>query len=694
MYKSLAILITDRINRYGHLIAISAMEDMIWMKATEGIPMHLGHDMHRPVGAMIPFGLYFEPKMVRSLGLSLIPQNDEDSKQITDFKEYAHLKSIKNAVDQNNNKLYELVKSYIESEFNYLETGTLSIFNDSIVNRIFKELVDFQDKDGLIKLEDLNKNFTYKYQGVFFHNSLPLCIYSHSFFRRSLSRHNNFHFFFLDELMSMENNGDITIKISLDWDLIGYSPTFLESMEYEYWFGPKYSDDISNIQKGLTKHNCSEFERDYYGISTTEFFWKDNNELKEFELEELRENNAPTMEDFFGCRYMHSIYDTSKETFVHFDGAIRGYDSDLYFERIDQNMTDFGRRSEYTKLFRVDGKLELKNWKSLITNYMQDNPLIYEYFGIAKPKSELDKEPDNKSLMQQLVPHSMNKSDGIKLLISYHNRNEDYENISHSVSIYDVININGEDKSILEDEIIEVKKALSRLEKKLNIKNDTFYGNCKDEYWNIPCIFHGKNDPTEDIQITLKALSNIFERMINKGLDTIVSFTISWNIEDKEVRVSCLGHIENLYNWIEKFQVIPVERDRLKRWLDNQRTYLNETFEECIDKPLVQDICQFDGVLYIKRKIVGEEFNLEPFTDDKGLSYRFSIPVEKEELYDDIINGKIKPVMSYILKKATCSVTKQDYHKSPHSKLLDDNVHMVVEELEGLTFYWSDKQII
>jgi len=694
MYKSLSILNTDRVNKYGHLLAISAMEDMIWMKATEGVPMHLGHDMHRPVGAMIPFGLYFEPKMVRSLGLSLIPQNDEDSKKITDFKNYSHVKNIEDAVDKNNNKLYEQVKNYIKSEFKYFETGTLSILNDNIVKRVFKELGDFQDKDGLIRLDDLNKNFTYKYQGVFFHNTLPLCIYSHSFFRRSLSRHNNFHFIFLDELMSMRNNENITIKISLDWNLIGYSPTFLESMEYEYWFGPKYTDDISNIQKGLTKHNCSEFERDYHGISTTEFFWKDNNELKEFELEELRENNAPTLDDFFGCRYIHSIYDISKETFVHFDGAIRGYDSDLYFERIDQNMTDFGRRSQYTKLFRVDGKLELKNWKSLITNYMQDNPLVYEYFGIAKPKSELDKESANKSLMQQLVPHSMDKSDGIKLLISYHNKNEDYENISHSVSIYDVININGEDKSIIEDEIIEVKKALSRLGKELNIKDDTLYGNCKDEYWNIPCIFHGMNDPTEDIQITLKALSNIFLRMINIGLDTIVSFTFAWNIEDKEVRVSCLGHIENLYNWIEKFQVIPVKRDSLRKWLDNQRTYLNETFEECIDKPLVQDVCQFDGVLYIKRKIVGEEFNLEPFSDEKGLSYRFSIPPEKEELYEDIIKGKIKPVMSYILKKATCSVTKDDYHKSPHSKLLDDNVHMVVEELEGLTFYWSDKPIV
>ena len=380
MYKSLSILNTDKVNKYGHLIALSAMEDMVWMKATEGVPMHVGHDMHRPIGAMIPLGLYFEPKLVRTIGISLIPENEEEIKQILNFKNHSTIKNVKDEVEKNDGKLYNKVKDYIISDFKYIKTGALSILNTDIVKRIFKELENLQDKDGLIKLKDLKKDFTYKFQGVFLHNSLPLCIYAHSFFRRSLSRHNNFHFIFLDELMSLQNNDDITIKLALDWDLIGYTPTFLQSMEYEYWFGPKYNDDISSIRKGLTKHNCNEFEKEYYGISTTEFFWKENDNLKEFELEELKENIAPTMDNFFGCRYVHSIYDTTKSSFVHFDGAIRGYDSDLYFERIDQNMTDFGRRSEYTKLFRIDGKLELSNWKSLITNYMQDNPLIYGIF--------------------------------------------------------------------------------------------------------------------------------------------------------------------------------------------------------------------------------------------------------------------------------------------------------------------------
>ena len=54
-------------------------------------------------------------------------------------------------------------------------------------------------------------------------------------------------------------------------------------------------------------------------------------------------------------------------------------------ERLDSKMTEFGRRSNYTKLFRVDGKLSLDRWKSLVTNYLQGNPQIYEYFNLPKP---------------------------------------------------------------------------------------------------------------------------------------------------------------------------------------------------------------------------------------------------------------------------------------------------------------------
>ena len=80
--------------------------------------------------------------------------------------------------------------------------------------------------------------------------------------------------------------------------------------------------------------------------------------------------------------------------------------------------------------------------------------------------------------------------------------------------------------------------------------------------------------------------------------------------------------------------------------------------------------------------------------DGNNLAYKFLIPENDKEKYKEIVEGKIQPVMSYILIKGTCSKSKQDYFQSPHSKLLDDDTHMIVEEIDGLSFYWTDKPLI
>jgi hypothetical protein len=491
--------------------------------------------------------------------------------------------------------------------------------------------------------------------------------------------------------MSHQANEDVTLKIALDWDIIGYAPTFLQAMELEFWFGPKYNDDITNIKPGLTKYNCSDFEKNYYEVSSTEFYWKNNKQLKEFELEELREENAPALEDFFGCRYVHSIYDTSKNTFIHFDGAIRGYSSDLYFYRIEQNMTEFGRRSDYTKLFRIDGKLCLKDWKDLITKYMQGNPLIYEYFDIDKPKSQFEGKPTEKTLQQELVPQSIDEGDGVRLLVSYHQKNEDFKEHSHNVSIYDVINNDGKDQSVLEYDIFEIKKALDRLNIILHIKKDTLFGVVEDGYWNIPCIFHSNGNPQEDVKITLLAIKKIFDKITEKGLDKVISFTLSWNMEDKEVRVSCFGHIEDLQKWLLSFDAIPTNRKDFKVWLDSQKKYLNANYERQVEKPKFQDISQYDGVIYIKRKIVEDKFEPTPSIEENQITCTVKIP--NNEHYSKVKTGFIAPVIGYILKKATCSKTKLDYEISSYSKYLDEDVYTVIEKLEGLCYYWSDRPV-
>jgi len=692
MHKSLFILNTDQVNKHGSCFSISAMEDILWEKSTQGVPMHLGHDMHRPIGCMIPFGLYFEPKLVKNIGIALLPQNDDETKQILDFKKYETFSHIKKSIESNNGALQELLKDNLSEEFKYIDCGTLAINDIGIVGKVFRELTGMKVKDDLLPVKDLLKHFDYKFHGVFCHKILPLCIYAHSFFRRSLSRHNNFHYKFLDEFMSFKDNDDITLKISIDWDMVGYAPTLLPTMEFDYWHGPKYTDEIENIAPGLTRHYTTDFEKSYYDLSVTEFYWKINEQLREFELEELRESTAPTQDDFYGCRYLHSIYDTNQNTFVHFDGAIRGYDSELYFERIDQKMTEFGRRSQYKKLFRMDGKIALNDWKSLVTRYMQSNPLIYEYFHAEKPQSALDKENKDLSLIEELVPHAFNSGQGIKLLLSYHKKNEDFKQHTHAVSIFDIVNNGNGDQSAVEEDVIEVKKALLRLGKELFITDDVLYGNFKDQYWNIPCIFHSAEEPREDIKFTIQALKSIFERLIQRKLDTVISFTIAWNIDEKEARLSCFGPVADLMKWLNTFSHIPTDRTSLKSWLEGQRAYINTNYHQYIEQPSLRDICQYDGILYIKRKMIDARFQPKPTVNEIGLQCSLTMPNDGKD-YSDIINSTIAPVMGYLIKKAKCSKSNSNYYESPYSKFLDDDVHVIIEDLDGLNFYWSDKPV-
>jgi hypothetical protein len=51
-----------------------------------------------------------------------------------------------------------------------------------------------------------------------------------------------------------------------------------------------------------------------------------------------------------------------------------------------------GRHTEYTKLWRVDGTIDIGRWKSVIHNHFRDNTLVSEYFGSQKSKVDIREE--------------------------------------------------------------------------------------------------------------------------------------------------------------------------------------------------------------------------------------------------------------------------------------------------------------
>lgn len=76
----------------------------------------------------------------------------------------------------------------------------------------------------------------------------------------------------------------------------------------------------------------------------------------------------------------------------HFDGAVRAYATEAYFQRIDTSIDRAGKHSDYTKLFRFDGPLSVADWKRLLSDFFRGNKLIPEYLGAPV---EIDDEDDS-----------------------------------------------------------------------------------------------------------------------------------------------------------------------------------------------------------------------------------------------------------------------------------------------------------
>ena len=75
------------------------------------------------------------------------------------------------------------------------------------------------------------------------------------------------------------------------------------------------------------------------------------------------------------------MIDGESRRIEHLDGAIRSYDAAEMLSRLDLNLMHVERKTDYKKLWRVDGDLDIRQWKMLIHNFFRGNPLIAEYFG-------------------------------------------------------------------------------------------------------------------------------------------------------------------------------------------------------------------------------------------------------------------------------------------------------------------------
>lgn len=694
MQRLQGIYCTDGIARNNTCLSISALDDMIWMGSDGGRPTNMSHDIHRFIGWSVVNGLYMSHELSYVVGNTYIPESKDEKKELQERRLAFFYKYMGEAIQNYKKAFIEELNKYklycVDGQGKWLYNGIVLYGSVDILYNAFPELKEHIDGDGLILLEHLLEAFNYCGQGVFKCKHNQLSVVLHSFFRRSYSIYNNYNFGFLDKLFEVYNNGNHSVKVRLDTNLIGFAPSWRQSHEYEFWYGPKYNDDIESIPEGLTRYESDEIDKVYTNIKSTEFIWqkKDDGKQYQFEMEEVTDVEAPTLEkDTYGCRYLHALYDFDHKEFNHFDGAIRCYDLEKMIKRIDTPMNQMGHQAEYTKIFRIDGEISLDLWKSLITQYLCSNHSVYDYFGIPRPFPKPQKEEPKGKKLKDYVPYQIDKGDGIRLFVSYHNIKK-YEE-KRCFCNYDSIEIGEHQYDSIDFAALEVTKAFRKVGAEIDMPANVKVILIEDHFHTVPQIFHSNSDCQKDVDETLEGIRLLINQHVENYDDEIYSFSLGWNMDNRSVSVSIMGHVIDIKCWLNTFGTIPTKHEDFKNWLEQQNVYIHKNGKDS-PSPLEAKHIKDDGILYFQHRHVLKDVRMSDMKMDSKVGMTAKIETEDEVLRDLLNKGKICFTPLFVVSDATDRKTRESYFKSPYSGIFHETTY-ILNNIQLISFVWTTK---
>ena len=424
MKSQIAAIMSDAVNRKSMKMDTGALYDSMRNSFDVGMPLLISHDRHRPVGWIVPAAVYLEPDLTRVLAHVIEPETDEDDSQIKQRWVKFIASTIHDMPQESIARLKELLGTDVltDSEIPW-NSGAHALRGVGLARRAFPEIFEQVDEDGLVPFAALKMIRP----GIF--QIGELCVFADHYMRRSESPFNRFNEELLGTLHQMARDPSVNVRVRLDPDMVGLAETAAHTMELDYWYGPKFNEDLSSLQTGVTTHGADERQRFFHQISRTEFWWQRRTKEKGADLileaEELRDSASGADRTKLHCRYVHSVIDATTSRIEHLDGSIRAYTPEEMITRLDVDLKRAGRQTEYTKLWRVDGTVEIGRWKSVIHNHFRDNTLVSEYFGSQKSEVDIREELEETDVFPQAlhlnkrVPWLCDEARSFRILVTH-----------------------------------------------------------------------------------------------------------------------------------------------------------------------------------------------------------------------------------------------------------------------------------
>lgn len=677
MKKQLVLFNNNLVNKYDFSFSIKSLSTQLlghydWEL---GIPNFINHDMHRPFSWSRIHGLSIDNTKIGLFGEISIPETKIEKRLVHNLTQIYLRKTVFNITHEDKDKLKTLIGESVYSEnIKFIRGECITAFDTNIALKKFPELFgDYEnDKRSLVDLSTLDCIAP----GVFLYNDL--LVFAHRYFRRSLSPLNNLNTPLLKQLQTLSSNKDLDVKILLDPHSLGLPGSYLEPVELDYWWGPKFDDSLKDISNGVSTHATSKEESFFNGISKTEFWWHEQNGIKSLECEETRDIPSAEMLElgnYYGFRYAHSML-TNQGIPNHLDGAIRLYDEDGFLSRLDTSIDKAGKNAQYFKLWRIDGEISVSMWKRILSDYYKDNRLIGEYFEGEDLKSEYITSNKKEFLTKEKkYIYTPNKDQGPSIYISIKNKDK---NIQHDVIIYaeDLITDRFELHNTIDLKFIGLqKKLIEKFNSNLKTPSKCIVITYEDMNFRIPEVaFHGKDSITNAIDYLGIVRSYIRKTPLIK--ESTITFTISIEYEYFILTISCITNKDDFLDLLSHSDLFPKNHIDIHDWiLRTQQSIIN-----------INNKCCEPQTLFLRDKKI--HIPLVMLSDYENSIKGNKIFVEFHESNIDNVTGmklNYKPAMLNEVKNATCAKCNISFFdcKCIHSKL-------IMDKFNHLGIYWSE----
>jgi len=187
----------------------------------------------------------------------------------------------------------------------------------------------------------------------------------------------------------------------------------------------------------------------------------------------------------------------------------------------------------------------------------------------------------------------------------------------------------------------------------------------------------------------LEGIRLFVNQHIKNGDDEIYSFSLGWNLEGHSVSISFMGHVFDIYCWLNSFESIPVKHEELNTWLGKQNDYIHKNGKDS-PSPLGANHIQNDGILYFQHRHVLKDVDMSDLKIDPEVGITAKIQTEDKVLVKLLNEGKIFFAPLFVVSDAKDETTGESYFRSPYSSIFRET-RCVLDSVQLISYVWTTK---